>query len=362
MGNTSDDRQPQVMTHCLPSTLFGLALGLPTHDSHLALPRARAAAHSMFRLGDSSSTTALSRWIYFGVLVLLCCYITLFVSASMSNPLIITSPACSWSPTFRLPSTFPEAYGYYSTGTSIIAGTSTVSVQATFPGSEQVAFYMNGVSQGLLTSGTTSAALSLGTGINFGMPCFARFWVIIWLPLFSQFTDYGPSARTATNGGTNTWTADRWGYPGYAEQMDGSSYIHVVYTIPTTTVTFSAWIKPSVTTGGGLFTVCSSGCSGQDRSLIFTSSGQLSIGMYNTGYSGYFDTITTTGLNLGDGAWHHVVYRYQQNSQPQQIVVDNVVRATGTADVSSFNWNDRFLIGVYTGGYYNGAWQHVLRG
>jgi len=99
----------------------------------------------------------------------------------------------------------------------------------------------------------------------------------------------------------------------------------------------------------GLFTVVVGDLAaggGYDR-MLYLVGGEFAAHIYcAVGTSGNeAETITTAGLSLADGAWHHVVHTYGASVGGQKLYIDGVEQASGINDCSDFAWQDRVNLG-----------------
>jgi hypothetical protein len=130
------------------------------------------------------------------------------------------------------------------------------------------------------------------------------------------------------------------GYHGEALAFDGrNDYVSVLMDVSETEYAAALWFK---TTNGdcGLMAVVDSdlGNGGHDRHIYLTG-GNIKIRLWDT------EEIETTGLNLANGLWHHVVYTYGATIGGQKVYVDGVLGASGTKSASDFDWQRHVNIG-----------------
>ncbi|NCR19620.1 MAG: LamG domain-containing protein [Microcystis aeruginosa LL13-03] len=143
---------------------------------------------------------------------------------------------------------------------------------------------------------------------------------------------------------------------GKALYFDGvNDYIEINLNEPETEVTHELWFK-TTSLNGCLFFVVSGNASSTalDRG-IYLSNGNIFANIYNT------ETISSSGLNLADGKWHHVAHVFGASVGGQQIYVDGQLVATGSKTYSDFNWQDKIAIGysAYSSGYFKGEIDEV---
>ena len=143
---------------------------------------------------------------------------------------------------------------------------------------------------------------------------------------------------------------------GKALFFDGvNDYIQMNLNEPETEVTHELWFK-TTSLNGCLFFVVSGDASSTalDRG-IYLSNGNIFANIYNA------ETISSSGLNLADGKWHHVAHVFGASVAGQQIYVDGQLVATGSKTYSDFNWQDKIAIGysAYSSGYFKGEIDEV---
>jgi len=91
---------------------------------------------------------------------------------------------------------------------------------------------------------------------------------------------------------------------------------------------------------GGLFSVTDSppGATSHDRH-IYLDDGEIAARTWSD------ETITSSGIDLFDGGWHHVVHVFSQGQFGQRLFIDGQLVAEGTKDASDFNFETSILIG-----------------
>ncbi|NCQ87103.1 MAG: LamG domain-containing protein [Microcystis aeruginosa W13-18] len=142
--------------------------------------------------------------------------------------------------------------------------------------------------------------------------------------------------------------------PTRALYFDGvNDYIQINLNEPETEVTHELWFK-TTSLNGGLFSVVSGnlGSTGLDRG-IYLSNGNIVARIWND------ETISSSGLNLADGKWHHIAHVFGASVGGQQIYVDGQLVATGSKSISDFNWQDKIAIGYSFSGYFKGEIDEV---
>ena len=160
-------------------------------------------------------------------------------------------------------------------------------------------------------------------------------------PFSGNANDISGNANTGIVGGA-TLTADRFGAANSAYSFNGSSnYITTTTSITSPTVfTISLWFN-TTTAGGKLigFGSLQTGASPTyDRHLYMTSTGQLSFGLYDSG----FDYITTTN-SYNDGNWHHVIVTV--GSAGTVLYVDGTSQVSKSTMIPSVNYAGYWRIG-----------------
>jgi len=157
-------------------------------------------------------------------------------------------------------------------------------------------------------------------------------------------------------GNTGTWngTGSHWanGKIGVGGSFNGSDNDITTTEIVTSTETMSAWIKTSSKTTQNIFTSYYGG--GENNQFRIESDGDV---RYLTNSGNYID-VTTTGVNVSDGNWHHIVA--VNNGTNAYIYTDGVQRPANNS-VGSANTHDWGLIGGYahTSQYFDGLIDEV---
>jgi hypothetical protein len=135
---------------------------------------------------------------------------------------------------------------------------------------------------------------------------------------------------------------------GNALQLDGVND-HAVRTSPaaalkpTTAVAASVWINTTATDTGGSEVLSM----GDTYAVRVNSDGNVRFFIYS---AGQWSAIDSTGLNLKDGAWHHIVGQY--NGSQLQLYIDGVLRGT-VAKFGSLSYT--LGTGFYVGKHGNGG-------
>ncbi|MBN2133505.1 MAG: LamG domain-containing protein, partial [Sedimentisphaerales bacterium] len=116
------------------------------------------------------------------------------------------------------------------------------------------------------------------------------------------------------------------------------------------------WFK-TTSANGGLMTVVQNdlGGGGNDRHIYLTG-GDLGARLWDN------EIVTTAGLNLANGDWHHVAYTYGASVGGQEVYVDGVLQASGIKTASDFDWQEGVNIGFSNDGippYFEGVLQDV---
>jgi autotransporter-associated beta strand protein len=129
---------------------------------------------------------------------------------------------------------------------------------------------------------------------------------------------------------------------GYAPQFDGvNDMVTALLNVnegPDPGYSVSLWFKTS-TPGRGIFNVTSGNLGENDRNIVLETNGNITARIWN------LEIITSTGLNLADGQWHHVTHVFGSAVGGQRLYVDGQLVASGTRNFSNFNWQDRIRIG-----------------
>jgi hypothetical protein len=133
-----------------------------------------------------------------------------------------------------------------------------------------------------------------------------------------------------------------------ALSFNGGEYVGAPLNVSETEYACALWFK-TTDPQCGLFTVVVGDLAaggGYDR-MLYLVGGEFAAHIYcDPAVNGKQpETIMTTGFNLADGGWHHVVHTYGTSLGVQKLYIDGVERASGVNDNSSFNWQDRVNLG-----------------
>jgi len=170
--------------------------------------------------------------------------------------------------------------------------------------------------------------------------------------------DDGPGWSLAANsiGGApagTLWNMDAatdWvpSMPGFGTALDfdgANDFVDVFQGISETQNTVSMWVRTA--SGGGIFSVNTPIQGGSNDRNLWVSGGDVSSRVWDV------ETIGTTGLDLADGAWHHVARQYGPSGH--KVYVDGVLVAKGNKTDSQFNWETNLEIGWSNyGDYFTG--------
>jgi hypothetical protein len=120
---------------------------------------------------------------------------------------------------------------------------------------------------------------------------------------------------------------------------------------------FALWLKvASAVTNASIF--CKSDSNSRNGMTTFLSGGLFSFNLYNG--SGTVTNPGNGGVNLNDGAWHHVVFNYNQANGGQQSLVIDGTNVSTVTNTGAWNWNGSQVtrLGRSTDGFwgsFNGA-------
>jgi hypothetical protein len=148
------------------------------------------------------------------------------------------------------------------------------------------------------------------------------------------------SLSAAVSGSPNTY---RWhranGGGGALGFAGGTQYVSVPIDVPETEYTVEFWFRTE-DANAGLYCVVDAnlGGGGHDRH-IFLANGNVKIRVWNT------EVITTSGLNLADGKWHHLAHVLSEELAGQYVYVDGELAAEGIKGMSDFDWQKHVNIG-----------------
>ncbi|AOY79568.2 DUF4347 domain-containing protein [Moorena producens JHB] len=142
----------------------------------------------------------------------------------------------------------------------------------------------------------------------------------------------------------------------YSLQFDGvDDYISINLDEPETEITHELWFKTS-NANGGIFSVVDKDNIGANDRHIYLNNGNLSVRVFN------HEFLTTSGLNLADGQWHHVAHVIGSSVGGQKLYIDGNLVDSGTKAQSDFDWQNQLRIGYSfdaTNQYFDGEIKEV---
>ncbi len=152
--------------------------------------------------------------------------------------------------------------------------------------------------------------------------------------------DRGPLEQHGVNHGV-TFTAgtppDAGG--GQVGNFNGaSSFVSVEIDVSESAYTASMWIK-TTRASTGIFSVVDADLGGSHDRHLYLQGGNLATRVWNS------EVISTSGLNLADGRWHHIAHVFGPPVGGQRLYVDGVPVASGSKANSDFDWQQRINIG-----------------
>jgi len=205
-------------------------------------------------------------------------------------------------------------------------------------------FTMTGTVTGETWSFTTLPDIAVASDPNL------TFWATLDEGMGSTAVDWSGRGHHGTLRGDPQWIDG-------ALTFDGrNDYVSVLLDVSETEYAAAFWFQ---TTNGncGLMAVVQNdlGGGGHDRHIYLTG-GDLGARIHDT------EIITTAGLNLADGCWHHIVHTYGAAVGGQKLYVDGILQASGTKDASDFDWQERINIGFSNDGaedYFQGVMEDV---
>jgi hypothetical protein len=172
-----------------------------------------------------------------------------------------------------------------------------------------------------------------------------------------NFNDQSGNNVAVSNQGSATFGSDRFNEANMAGNFGTNQRLYSTLNVSETAFAVSMFFK-TTNPNAGFFAVTGGG---HDRHVHLTG-GNIRVRLWAN------EVLQTSGLNLADNQWHHVVYQYQQNVHVQKVYVDGNLVLTGTRTFSDFDWQT----GIYVGysedtGYLNGGsmddvaiWTRVL--
>jgi hypothetical protein len=131
----------------------------------------------------------------------------------------------------------------------------------------------------------------------------------------------------------------------------GGDYISAPIDVSEVSYTCSLWFR-TTSANAGLFCVVDGdlGSGGHDRHL-YLDGGNIAARVWSN------ETIRSAGLNLADGAWHHLAHVYGGSTGGQRIYIDGNFVVGGGQSQSDFDWQGRVNIG-----FSNDSRQQYLNG
>ncbi len=159
----------------------------------------------------------------------------------------------------------------------------------------------------------------------------------------------GGASSATFQGGSPTYVNEVPNSSGQSISLSGGQNILLNNTnVSENSYGVSLWFK---TTGNGtLFEVQGNGC---DRS-VYLNGGNICTYVWNP-----TETICSTGMNVSDDKWHHVIHTLGGLTGGQEIYIDGVQVAKGSSSVSGFNWQSSAMVGNGCFGPYTGLVSQV---
>ena len=183
-------------------------------------------------------------------------------------------------------------------------------------------------------------------------------WSFTTIPEIPVANDPNLTLQMTLHEGTGTVAVDWSGHrhhgtvKGNARWVDGGlsfdgqdDFISALLNVSETEYAAALWIKTTDPDCGIFGVVCqdlaADGSASADRS-IYLIHRELGAKIYTSGGA---LQITTAGLNLADGCWHHVVHTFGASLGGEKLYVDEVEQASSAVDASAFDWDDRVNVG-----------------
>ncbi len=128
-----------------------------------------------------------------------------------------------------------------------------------------------------------------------------------------------------------------------AADFDGTNdYVSVEIDVNETDYSAAFWFK-TTSPDAGLFQASNSATSPSSYDRVLSlSSGNIRVRTWSN------EILTSTGLNLADGRWHHVVHVLGVSVGGQRVYVDGELILQGTKDTSNFNHQTHLFFGRVT--------------
>ncbi|MBM4034743.1 MAG: PEP-CTERM sorting domain-containing protein, partial [Planctomycetes bacterium] len=159
-----------------------------------------------------------------------------------------------------------------------------------------------------------------------------------------------PGADDSGGGANGTVSGATWvgaGKVGGAMDFDGvNDYVNAILNVSETAYAAAMWFKADAA-GRGIYSVHTSPTSGDCDRHIFLTGGNASVRTWNN------ETISTSGLSLADGQWHHVVHTFGGTEGGQKIYIDGTLRASGAKANSDYDWQTSITMGFANDGSNN---------
>ena len=161
--------------------------------------------------------------------------------------------------------------------------------------------------------------------------------LLAYYPLDGNANDNSGNGVNGEEIGAPTYVA---GAQGQAIQLNGfDDYVDVVLNIPEDSGAVSFWFN-TLDPDCGLYAAIDGilGAGGHDRH-VFLNGGNVGTRIHDGG------TMTTVGLNVADGQWHHLVHTYGADVGGQKLYIDGLLQVSGPKAQSDFDWQKRIHIG-----------------
>ena len=138
--------------------------------------------------------------------------------------------------------------------------------------------------------------------------------------------------------------------------FDGSDdYVNATLDISETAYAAAMWFKAD-SDDRGMFAAHVAPLSGECDRHLYLTNGNMGARTWNN------EVITTSGLNLADGQWHHVVHTFGGTEGGQKLYIDGILAASGGKANSDFDWQTSITIGFSNDGaidYFEGLIDEV---
>jgi len=196
-------------------------------------------------------------------------------------------------------------------------------------------------------------------------------WSFTTVPEVAVADDPNLTVWLTLGEGTGTTAVDWSGHGhhgtvnGDAQWIDGGlsfdgadDFVSALLPVSETAYTITLWFK-TTDPQAGIYGVVAQDLGNDTDRTVFLTGGELNARVYTA--SGNM-IVTTAGLNLADGCWHHMVHTFDATLGEQKLYVDGVEQASGAVEASAFDWDKGVSVGWSKHGshrYFTGMMEEV---